>query len=378
MRIVIVGGGIGGLAAGIALRRMGINAHVYEAANPIREIRAGVTLWPNAIRALDWLGIGNPVREAAFGQSQASLRTPEGKLLLTLDYERLARKFGESVVGIHRSDLRRILVRGFPRHALHLGATFTGFETTSHGIVAHLASGKEIRADAVVGADGVRSPMRSRLSGRNPLKYAGYTAWQGATDFNHLLADPGATWGRGMRFVRVPLSRGRVHWMATLNCKQGERSPGGEKAELLRLFKDWHDPIPSLIAATPRTKIHRADAFFLDPLPTWGDGPATLLGDAAHPITPDLGMGICQVLEDVVVLAQSFKGNRDPASVFRKYEQARMPRTAAVSRMARRVARIGQREMSMAVMLRNWLVARIPGGTHLQPIEKILEGDPLL
>jgi 2-polyprenyl-6-methoxyphenol hydroxylase-like FAD-dependent oxidoreductase len=182
-------------------------------------------------------------------------------------------------------------------------------------------------------------------------------------------------WGPGKRFAAHHCGRGRIFWYGTKNTPEGMAdAPAGRKAEALDCFRDWFAPIPELIAAT-QDGILRNDIVDRRPLKSWGRGRVTLLGDAAHPTTPNLGQGACQAIEDAVTLAHCF-GQRDNAeAILRSYEGNRIPRTTAITNQSLRVGILGQLENPLACKLRNWITRLIPSAIAVRFMESILRHD---
>ena len=169
------------------------------------------------------------------------------------------------------------------------------------------------------------------------------------------------SWGRGRRFGLAKLGRGRTYWYATKNAPEGEEDePVGRKGELLARFGRWHKPIPTVIRATEESRILRNDVCDREPIKRWGKGRVTLLGDAAHPMTPDLGQGACQAIEDAAVLAGCLKEEGETEAALRFYEALRVDRTAYIARQSRRLARIGQLENPLLCWLRGAVLKAIP------------------
>ncbi len=357
MRILIIGGGIGGLTAAIALRRAGLDTTVFERAAELREIGAGITLWANAIKALGQLGLAGEIMALGMPELQGSIRSAGGQVLARLDNAALREQFGAPSVALHRADLQSTLLGALGREHVQLGRQLVRFEQDVAGVTAHFADGSSARGDALVGADGLHSSVRAQLHGHRPPIYAGYTAWRAVVPFDHARLAAGESWGRGVRFGQVALARGQVYWFAAKNTPPGERSPDGEKAALLALFRGWHAPIEQLIAAADEAQILRNDIFDRPPLEHWGAGRVTLLGDAAHPMTPNLGQGACQAIEDALVLAKMLRGQLNPLYALREYESRRIGRTAWLVAQSRRVGAVGQWQGPLAVRLRE-LAAR--------------------
>ena len=369
---LIVGGGIGGLATAIALRRAGVQATIYERVDEIRAVGAGLALWANAVRALGRLGLGDAVRAIGVPEASAAIQSWRGETLIPMSSRDLERKLGEISIVVHRADLQAILQGALDSDTVRLGARCTGFAQDQDGVTVQFADGTTARGDLLVGADGLHSAVRAQLFGATPPRYAGYTAWRGVAPFEHGRLTPGETMGRGARFGMAPVSGGRAYWYATLNTPEGGRDPeGGRKRALLETFRGWHAPIEALIEATDEVAILRNDIYDRDPLPYWSVGRVTLLGDAAHPMTPNLGQGACQALEDAVVLADALKDGNDVAAALRVYESRRIGRTAALVRQARQIGDVGQWSNPLACRLRDALMKYVVVRVQDRQMERV-------
>ena len=215
------------------------------------------------------------------------------------------------------------------------------------------------------------------FSANEELRYAGYTSWCGIAVPRHALVPVGGgfeSWGRGRRFGCAHVGGGRIYWFATENAPEGASDgPAGTKAALLETFRGWHEPVEALIRATQEDAILRTDVHDREPLgKRWGEGRATLLGDAAYPVTPNLGQGACQAIEDAVVLARCLReGGGSVVGALRRYEGLRADRTAAIVRRSRRIGRVGQLENPLLCRLRDRTLKMIPARTQLRRMEEI-------
>jgi 2-polyprenyl-6-methoxyphenol hydroxylase-like FAD-dependent oxidoreductase len=377
-RVIIIGGGIGGLSAAIALRKVGIEAHVYERALALREVGAGIGIMANALQALDTLGLGDAVRSQALAAAQGGLRDPTGKVLVAMPMDDLSRQAGAIAV-MHRAELLAELSRHVDPESLHLDCECVGFTQDREGVTARFRSGEEARGAALIGADGLRSLIRTELFGDQPIHYAGYTAWRSAVKFE----SPGEltmteTWGRGRRFGIVPMSRGRVYWFATLNAIEGERDAEGKSRDrVAELFRGWHQPIEALIAASQADSILRNDVYDMEPLPHWSDRRATLMGDAAHPMTPNLGQGACQAIEDAIVLAACLKTNATVEGALFEYERRRMARTKQIVLSSRRLGAVAQAENAFICLVRDAGMRATPRSLAAKQMRALLDFEPL-
>ena len=352
---LIIGGGIGGLTAALALRRRGWRVEVFEQAPQLREVGSGVMISPNAMSVLLGLGLRH-VAERGLAVTRAEMCAWGGRALMEMrDLEPLCE--GVPAVLIHRAALHGALHEALGDGIrVHLGARLARFEEDAAGVVARFEDGREARGEVLVGADGLRSVVRERLHPGESSRYAGHPCWRGLVrDFTHPGLPRGLlreTQGRGARFGMGRVREDVVYWWATADWPQGEPVPGGDKAFLQDVFRTAHAPIPELLAATAPEELLRNDLLDRPPLAAWGRGRVTLLGDAAHPMMPNLGQGACSAIEDGGVLAQALDGTEDLERGLRAYEARRRERTTWLQDTSWRFGVIGQWSNPLAVWLR--------------------------
>jgi 2-polyprenyl-6-methoxyphenol hydroxylase-like FAD-dependent oxidoreductase len=229
----------------------------------------------------------------------------------------------------------------------------------------------------LVGAGGLRSAVRVRLLGDGGPRYAGYTVWLAVVRSRRELFPLGTAleyWGRGTRCLCTQVGEGRVYWAVTKNTREGEKdAPGATKDALLGLLRGWQGPIRQLVEETEEAEILRTDIYDRESLgKRWGEGSVTLLGDAAHPMTPDLGQGACQAIEDAVVLAECLRKETGVESALRRYEAQRADRVGKIVRGARRTGRVAQLEKPLLCALRNSAVRAMPVRLQLRQLVPIL------
>ena len=372
MKAIVIGGGIGGLTAAIALCRAGIEAHAYERASALREVGAGISLWANAIHALDELGLANAIRPHVLSELHAGLRTWRGTVLSAASSNELTKRFAVPIAVMHRADLLGVLASQVSSQHLRLDQECTGFVQDAAGVTARFTNGEAVRGDVLIGADGLHSVVRAQLFCDHSLRYAGYTAWRAIVRTSHPRIVPCESWGPGQRFGIIPLGDGRVYWYATKNLPEGERdSPRQAKQNLMRAFHGWHDPVEALIQATDESAIFRNDIYDRDPLPRWSEKRVTLLGDAAHPMTPNLGQGGCQAIEDAVVLAACLANCDQVDSALRWYQDRRIPRTSRIVLQSRRIGEIGQWENWLFCFVRNAAIRVVPSRIKARQIASV-------
>jgi 2-polyprenyl-6-methoxyphenol hydroxylase-like FAD-dependent oxidoreductase len=355
--MIIAGGGIGGMAAALALHRAGLGFSLYERASAFTELGAGMSLWPNATRVLKTLGVLEQLTAIGEPVTRFNLLRPNGRAISTI----CMGGFATPALCLHRADLHRCLRGPLPADRILGDQRFISFTQDAGGVTAKFAGGLEVAATGLIGADGINSIVRTQLHGTASPIYRGYCVWRGiASDSKGIIRGHiSETWGAGQRFGILPMGGGRVCWYATRNAPSSQPdAPEGRKQEVLQLFKDWHQPIPALIEATEQSMIIKNDAQDRQPLQGWGRGRVTLLGDAAHPITPNVGQGACMAIEDAACLVKSLLAAPSVAAAFCAYEAMRKRRTAFVGRQARRIGAIGQWENRWMVSGRN-LVTRL-------------------
>lgn len=367
MRIAVVGAGIGGLCAAIGLERAGAEVTVFERADELRPSGSGLSVFANGLAALDTLGVGEQFRaitRTEMSGLRGGQRTPDGRWLATIPAAALT-----ELRIVHRADLHDLLVDALRPGTLVLGAPVTTVDPAGVTSVYRDEVDRDERFDLVVAADGIGSAVRRSWPEDPGIRYSGYSAWRGVTERPvDLRGAAGETWGHGLRFGVAPLRDGRVYWFAVATMDAGAEIPD-EYAEVQRLFGGWHDPIPELIAATDPAAVFRLPISDLAaPLPTFRRGACVLLGDAAHAMTPDLGQGGGQAMEDAATLAALIApiardAAPDPARLDRalaEYDRVRRARTQPIARRARALGAVAHTRSRFGVALRDLVLRLTP------------------
>ncbi|BBX15777.1 FAD-binding monooxygenase [Mycolicibacterium duvalii] len=338
-RIVVVGAGIAGLTTAVALQQAGHDVAVFEQRIDVAS-GAGISIWPNALAALDELGLGDPVRRAGGRVSAGALRWRDGSWLRRPAAQRIVTALGEPLVVIHRAELTDILRAALRAGTVRTGCTVTGVGIDASSVQLHLADGHAVDAQAVVGADGVGSVLARVLNGPLRARYVGYTAWRGIAAYPLDPALSGETMGPGTEFGHVPLGDEHTYWFATERVPENARSPEGKQDHLRQLFEGWADPIPALIDATEPAGLLRNDLYDRQRARRWSRGPVVLVGDAAHPMRPHLGQGGCQGIEDGVILARFVELADGLTAAFDGFAAFRRRRVAPLIRESALIGRI--------------------------------------
>ena len=373
-RVLVAGGGIGGLATGIALRKAGLDAVVIERHREPAEVGAGLSLWPNAIHPLRALGLGPALERIGLESRGGALRLSSGRVIASLPGGGLNERFGAPVLFVHRADLVGLLRAALPPEALLDGVPITAVADQGDHVTVGTAGGEELQGDLLVGADGVRSLVRERLWRDRPAAASGDVAWRAVVgmgdDFEAL---EGESWGKGTLFGALRLPGDRVYWFAGAAGEEtGDPDPARERAAMLERFAGWDLPVASIVTRTApeliiRTPLlERAVAH-----PLW-QGRAVLLGDAAHPMFPNIGQGGCQAIEDAVELAAALAHERDLQGALARYETARAARVRKVVARSRNTGRAALVSSPALATLRNAVLRATPQSATVRSLAPIV------
>jgi 2-polyprenyl-6-methoxyphenol hydroxylase-like FAD-dependent oxidoreductase len=274
-----------------------------------------------------------------------------------------------TAVALHRADLQSTLLHALPDDSIHLDHSFINYKQHGDRIAATFAHGDAVEADFLIGADGIHSDVRLQFINDGDPVYCGYTVWRGISPVIPKQI-PGTTalefHGRGKRFGIGPVGLGRLGWWATANTDDGD---------LTSLFAGWYRPVLELIEATPEKSILKTRALDRDPIKNWGAGRMTLLGDAIHPTTPNLGQGGCLAMEDALILARCFEKYGAIEEALRKYERLRYQRTAALTKYSRYYGAAGQWENIWARRLRRTTLSLVPGSITRRLMQFVFDYD---
>ena len=346
MRIAVIGAGLGGLAAGVALRQAGFDVDVYEQAPELTEIGGGINLGPNAVRVLYRLGLRPALdREAVRPLSTHQRRWQDGRTLQLAPLNpRCEELYGAPHLTVHRADLLAIIASGFAPERLHLGHRLVGLSDKGDRVEAWFENSVRMTADVVIGADGINSTVRAALLGEEAPRFAGCVAYRGLVPVERI-ADLGLelgsqSWvGPGGHFVHYFVSRGRllnfVGWTEHDTWSREDWTDRATIGRALQAFAGWHPQLRRIIGAADTCFIWAL--FDREPLPRWSIGRITLLGDACHPMYPFMGQGAAQAMEDGATLAAclSAAGGGVPDVALRRYEELRRPRVTRLQEMSR-------------------------------------------
>jgi salicylate hydroxylase len=343
--VAIVGGGIGGLTAAVALLQAGFDVHIYEQARWLSEVGAGINVSPNASRVLIRLGLGGDLAKAGVRPSSFHQRRwDNGRTLLRSPLgDAVEAAFGVPHYSFHRADLHALLARAVPAERVHLSHRCVGFDDRGDHVEITFDDGRRASADVLIGADGIHSTIRHRLIGPEQPRFTGCVAYRGlvpADRVAHLDLDASAQiWlGPHQHFVHYFVSAGRLVNFVCLTEQDAwlkeSWTDRGEVADVVALYRDWHPQVRAIIAAVDET--YKWALFDRVPLARWSVGRVTLLGDACHPMLPFMGQGAAQAIEDAATLAVCLAGfgEQDMPGALARYEQLRLPRASRLQAMS--------------------------------------------
>jgi 2-polyprenyl-6-methoxyphenol hydroxylase-like FAD-dependent oxidoreductase len=364
---LIVGAGIGGLAAAVALRRAGWHVRVFERAASPRELGFALNLAPNAMAALRELQLAEPLLAEGHVPVAMEFRRTDGRVLRRLDAGPLWEATAAPTVIALRPALHGALLSAIGPDALVLGSEAAGFEVDGEVVELTATDGRAARGDVLIGADGLRSTIRKLLHPNEPPpRRSGYWALRGVGhDVAHHLGTlcGAAYFGPGIEAATVRASRTAVYWYMSLLAGDVPPETRDPAVVLERCAAVLDRPFRAIADATRPADLRLDELFDREPIDRWGRGPVTLLGDAAHPMLPHTGQGAAQALEDAVALGLALGRNEDGPAALRLYERVRGARTRRIVRSGRRIARITTTRNRAIGWLRDTAIGLVPVST---------------
>lgn len=365
--IAIIGGGIAGLTLSLFLQNKDFYIEIYEKRESVAELGVSITLFPNALRVYKELGIYEEILKKGRALERAYLKSDNGRVL-----KQTHQKTEIPVVCILRSDLHSILLNHLKSN-LNLNCELTFLKIVNNKVECTFSNRKQIEFDAVIGTDGLHSNIRKYVIDDEPPTYLGYTMWRGVCNNKFNIYTGGETLGKGKRFGIVPLDNGKISWWAAQNEKNQKDSTNHLKAKLLNDFKDFHQPISDIINSTENIIV--SPIYDRNIKKGWFRNNIVLLGDSAHPTSPNLGQGACTAIEGAYILAQSIlsKGLNDEA--YKQYEQYQFPRAEFIVNMSRRIGNSRQTENKIKLFLQKFFISCLPTSIGENLTNKVIDYD---
>jgi len=363
-KIAIIGGGIAGLTFARCLSIDDFEIDIFEKKHEFGEVGAAISVFPNALSVIDEIGLLDTLLTTSGKFENVFLKAKNGEIL-----SKSTPKSDYPVICIHRADLHRVLLSDI-KARLHTNKCVKSINNLENGHVEIIFNDKSSSVfDAVIGADGIHSVVRKQIINDDAPIYRGYNIWRGVVKTKFDAGYASETFGKGQRVGIVPIKDGVYGWWATYNedFLQNDE-PEGTKEKLKRLFGDWHEPIPELIENTE----HILKNSLCDRVPQkgWTKGNITLIGDAAHPSTPNLGQGGCMAIEGAYLLANCINKYGLSPKAYNTYEKHQFPRSKEIVNESLKLGKIGQITNPILIYLRNWFFKVIPSSLTMKMIDK--------
>lgn len=368
MNIAIIGAGIGGLTTAILLKKMGFDVQIYEQADELKPIGAGIMLAHNAMQVYDKLGLKNQISDLGNTLTSLNITGPNLRLISSIKNQSFDEKFSVNHIAIHRGALQNLLINQLPSNCINLHKNL--IDIKQHEKISLIFSdNSEHKYDVVIAADGIHSFVRKSLFPDSVIRDAKQVCWRGIANMelpSRYMNELNEAWGSGTRFGFVQISKQQVYWYAL--CNNNKVYKGNNP---LTLFNDYHPTIQTIVANTSESSFIQNDIKDLKPLSTWYQRNICLIGDAAHATTPNMGQGACQAIEDAYVLSQVIK--KYPINIaFKKYQLARIKKAKNIVNMSWNIGKVSHIENYALVFIRNFLMNKMPTKLKNKELEKVL------
>ncbi|MFM5917403.1 MAG: FAD-dependent oxidoreductase [Novosphingobium sp.] len=374
MHVLIIGGGIGGTALAMCLEKSGIDYTLFEQAPVLRDTGTGIGMWANGIGVLDYYGLGDEVREMADSIEFAQILNDRGDVLNRVDLKKNMRLPVSDHHLVRRLALHDLLVRQIDTAKVRMNSKLEDWTTTPEGkVVAIFSDGHRATGDLLVGCDGIRSAVRNKLWGPRKLRFCG-PGWRGIAPIKAPAKSLNIEiQGRdGRRFGYCPIDEKTTYWWATHTGSSGQAIAPEDRQTIVRNeFADWDPYIVELIEATDQQDIYYNDMLDMEPLDTWSRGPITLLGDAAHPTTPNMAQGGNMAVEEAGLLTQLLLRYDDLGEVLRIYDALRVPRAKMIVTYSRLWGAMGAWRSRLACIARELIIKITPNRVYANTQRKM-------
>lgn len=371
--ILIVGGGIGGLTVGAALKAKGFHPTIVERAENWAPVGAGIVLGINAMQVADRLGLTGALVERGRVLDTMQVSDYRGETLNSMSLDILRERHGPSIT-IHRAKLHEALLTAHSDTAIWMGTSLTNVAGES-GLELNRADGTSSthHFDIVVGADGIRSTVRDQLFPKTSFTYSGYTCWRFVANDVPEVTETCEMWGKGRRFGVVPLPNGQVYCFSTLNAAPNDPSMKSVGwPEFKELFGEFGGDVPKILdSIDDDVPLIHGDLEQVY-LPRWFSDSAVLLGDAAHAMTPNMGQGAAMAIEDAWVLAECLAEEGTVGGAFDRYQKRRQPRVNSIQHQSWQIGKIAQWEGALPCFVRNTIMKWVPNKGAMKSLEKLL------
>jgi 2-polyprenyl-6-methoxyphenol hydroxylase-like FAD-dependent oxidoreductase len=369
-KLVIVGGGISGIATALALKKVGLTVSIYEKKSQNSLVGSGIILSGNVIATLDYLDVLAPVLSQGITSDRFLILDHHGKPITTIQSKQKYPLF----IFIHRNELIDILFEALTDKHIYYDKRLVFFTTDHKKSQLYFEDGTIVKTDYLLGCDGVHSMVRTQLFPNKQLRYAGYTCWKGIVEQppEFYTTVPSETWGPKGRFGIIPLSKNRFYWYALKNAEPNNLQHKTWKTkDIVSNFADYHDPIPQLIGSTSEELITHRDIYDLESLYQYVYDRILLLGDAAHAATPNFGQGDSLAVEDAVFLAKCYQQVKNLERAMQRFEKGRLSQAKRVIQESWMYGKIAQIDTPFICTIRNQMMKWTPASFHQSRLDAL-------
>lgn len=376
-RFTIIGAGIAGLTTAIALQQKGFEVIIFESASEIKAVGAGLALAANAMTAYKKLGLWEEIITKGVLISAANIYDQKGNIITESGNLNQNEALNIGNYAIHRADLHDILLRNINSATLVLNKKTVDFERKGNTVIINFEDGTQHETEKLIVAEGIHSPIRKQLLPNSTPRYAGYTCWRGVIENPNLkIENSTETWGEGKRFGYVRVANNRIYWFACVNASvNNEKYKNYTVSDLSRAFKNFHEPIPTILSYSNNNDLIWADINDLKPIQNYAFDNIVLIGDAAHATTPNMGQGACQAIEDAIILADELSKNQNTEGAFIAYERRRLKRTHSIVKKSWLLGKIAHLENPPLIHVRNFIFKNLPQSIKNKQIRAIYQVD---
>ncbi len=364
--ISIIGGGIGGLVTALSFDKLNISYKLYERAEQLKVVGAGIWLSPNALQVFEWINpfLLKEIQDAGNTFNRVLVADHNLKPISDSNQAFVQEKFGFTTMAIHRGKLQQILHKYVEKKNIELNKNFTRYSQNSDkSLKVNFADDSFVSTDSIIGADGINSKVRKQLFPNSKLRYSGQTCWRGVSNYNieSELESVGFTlWGKKLQFGVSKISEGKIYWFAVKLSKPNLTDDKENlKNILINMFSEFHPLVNDLIENTANNKIFRGDLSDLELLNKWNSGNTCLIGDAAHSMTPDLGQGGAQAIEDAYYLSNFIYKSSNLETAYSKFSTYRKPKVEKLVKQSRLTSKIAITNRFMEI-IRNFILKKTP------------------
>lgn len=373
----IIGAGVAGLTAAIALQNLNREFTLFEQSKAIKGIGAGFGLAANAMHALEYIGIREEVEEIGYYLDSFAILDQKGNILVNPNTTKLSDKYEQKNFAIHRADLHLYLLSKVKQESIALGKKACNLLQKSDYVEIQFEDGSSHRTKYLIIADGVKSPLRQKLLPASKPRYAGYSCWRATIDNSDLQLKRGSeTWGNKGRFGLTPLVNQRIYWYACINGPQQNPVFRDYKVQdLKRQFGNYHQPIQEVLDKTLDADLIWSDIIDIQPIKNFAFGNILIIGDAAHACTPNMGQGACQAMEDVAVLHNELQNEQSVEQAFLAFEKRRLARTKYITDTSKLIGDVAQWENKFLISVRNNLMKIMPDSMNQKALIKLFKED---